>query len=274
MGFYLNKKNNMIISARLFLMFLLVVVHDQLVYGQNGCFTTCLASAQHERDGPQDGRLQGPPGKRGPNGLAGIKGEKGEAAEFHSDAKSLAKLTTKFENLLTLTTKLESQLNQIANTCSVRAAGIEHSAIIEDRQLTVSSRFSYGGRYEPRHSRLHSAAGDGRGWLMDKPYKIGEWIQVDLKIDRKVHGVATQGCSIYDEYVTTYLVQFRGNGWQKFNTITNDEEGNAKIFNGNVAGDSSVVRNNFDEAITARYVRISPLTWHVHPYIRWEVYIS
>jgi len=88
---------------------------------------------------PQKGPLQGPRGITGPEGprgrtgkiglpgfpgmkgergpgFAGMKGEKGEAGKFHSDAEALASLATKYENLLNLTMKLESQLNCIAGT--------------------------------------------------------------------------------------------------------------------------------------------------------------
>merc|ERR1739838_16851 len=73
--------------------------------------------------------------------------------------------------------------------CSVRAAGIEDSAIIDERQLTASSY--YTSVYEPRHGRLHSTT--GYGWLMSHPYRVGDWLQIDLENNHRIFGVATQG---------------------------------------------------------------------------------
>merc|ERR1739838_1103000 len=197
-----------------------------------------------------------------------MKGEKGEAGEFHSDAEALASLATKYENLLNRTMKLESQLNYMA-TCSVRAAGIEYSAIIEDRQLTSSSQYPVSD-CEPRDGRLHSTT--GYGWLMSQPYRVGEWLQVDLESNRKILGVATQGRRGHSCcYTKTFKLEYKTEEQQSFDTIS-DDEGNVKIFNGNVDNDS-VMKNNLYQPITARFVRISPLTWHGAPVIRWELYL-
>ena len=62
-------------------------------------------------------------------------------------------------------------INQIIcqpTACSVHAAGIESSAIIEEHQLTASSRHPHSV-YEPRDGRLHSTT--GAGWLMSHPYR-------------------------------------------------------------------------------------------------------
>jgi len=154
-------------------------------------------------------------------------------------------------------------------TCSVSAAGIEDSSIIEDGQLTSSSGYPYS-LYAPRYARLHSTT--GWGWLMIVPYKVGEWLQVDLENNRRIFGVATQGtrdnpCC----YTKTYKLQYKKEGQQSFETYK-DDGGNVKIFNGNVDNDS-VVKNNFDEAFTARYIRIFPESWKGNPALRWELYI-
>merc|ERR1739838_499834 len=117
--------------------------------------------------------------------------------------------------------------------CSVRAAGIENSAIIEDHQLTSSSQFPGS---KPRDGRLHSTT--GYGWLMTSPYRVGEWLQVDLESNRKILGVATQGargnsCC----YTKTFKLEYKTEEQQSFDTIR-DDEGNVKIFNGNVDNDS------------------------------------
>merc|ERR1739838_480509 len=156
-----------------------------------------------------------------------------------------------------------------------KPAGIENSAIIEDEQLTSSSQYHYSG-YEPRFGRLHSTT--GYGWLLSYPWRVGEWLQVDLKNNRKVFGVATQGDRVHslgdsfgDCYVTAYVITYKRDGQQSFQTYT-DDKGNAKTFNGNVDNDS-VVKNNFEVPFTARYIRILPLKWEISPTLRWELYV-
>merc|ERR1739838_382255 len=141
--------------------------------------------------------------------------------------------------------------------CSVRAAGIENSAIIEDHQLTSSSHHP-GSNYEPRLGRLHLTT--RYGWVMNYPYRVGEWLQVDLESNRRIFGVATQGRpkSSYG-YVTTYAITYKLDEQQSFETYT-DDKGNTKTFNGNV-DNNSVVKNNFEVPFTARYIRILPQKW-------------
>merc|ERR1739838_437964 len=174
---------------------------------------------------------------------------------------------TEIQTIKNQMSKIISMLEKAA--CSVRAAGIEDSAIIDERQLTSSSHRPHS-YYEPRDGRLHSTT--GYGWLMTSPYRVGEWLQVDLESNRKIFGVATQGargnsCC----YTKTFKLEYKTEEQQSFDTI-GDDEGNVKIFNGNADNDS-VVKNNLDQSITARFVRISPLTWHGAPVIRWELYL-
>merc|ERR1739838_865023 len=168
-----------------------------------------------------------------------------------------------------------STTNLTTNTtpeCSVHAAGIENSAIIEDHHLTSSSRHPYSSDYEPRFGRLNSTT--GLGWLMSPPWRVGEWLQVDLESNRKILGVATQGARGHScFYVTSYQLEVKKEEQQSFDTIR-DDEGNVKIFNGNVAGDANtVVKNILGQPITARFIRISPLSWVSSPYLRWEIYL-
>merc|ERR1739838_700848 len=186
---------------------------------------------------------------------------------------TLSNQKTDVKNIKNQMRKIISMLEKAE--CSVRAAGIENSAIIADHQLTSSSHHP-SSVHEPRRSRLHSTT--GLGWVMSRPwrdtYRVGEWLQVDLESNRKILGVATQGargnsCC----YVTSYQLEVKKEEQQSFDTIR-DDEGNVKIFNGNVAGDAdSVVKNNLGQPITARIIRIIPLTWQVEPDLRWEIYL-
>merc|ERR1739838_1240127 len=191
--------------------------------------------------------------------------------------KQIMELSTALSNQKTDIKNIKNQMSKIISMLekpegSVRAAGIENSAIIEDHQLTSSSHHPSSSAYEPRFGRLHSTT--GHGWLMSFPYRVGEWLQVDLESNRKILGVATQGergdsCC----YVTSYQLEVKKGEQQSFDTIR-DDDGNVKIFNGNVAGDAdTVVKNNLDQPITARFIRIIPLTWQVEPDLRWEIYL-
>merc|ERR1739838_137951 len=193
--------------------------------------------------------------------------------------KQILELSTALSNQKTDMKNIKNQMSKIISMlekaeCSVHAAGIENSAIIADHQLTSSSHYQHSD-HEPRRSRLHSTT--GLGWVMSRPwrdtYRVGEWLQVDLESNRKILGVATQGargnsCC----YTTTYKLEVKKEEQQSFDTIS-DDEGNVKIFNGNVAGDDSVVKNELDQPIIARFVRIFPLTWKDQPAIRWELYL-
>merc|ERR1739838_524553 len=260
MGFYLNKKftdNKLkmrsILMIHLLLLMIYLFVSDGVpIADPPSCFTCCHGQqlGSSPMTSQQASQLQGPRGKQGPNGLTGMKGEKGEAGAFHSDAEALALLTTKYDNLFNITMKLKFQLtyymaNSVPSTatpvtattpeattpltttttpeCSVRTAGIEDSAIIEDRQLTASSQYPHG-YYEPRVGRLHSTT--GYGWLMSYPYRVGEWLQVDLESNRRIFGVATQARRGYSDHVTTYVITYKRDGKPSFQTYT-DDKGNA-----------------------------------------------
>jgi len=151
--------------------------------------------------------------------------------------------------------------------CSVSAAGIGDSAIIEDRQLTASS--SYDSPYGAQKGRIQSTTDPF--WLMSTPYRVGEWLQVDLENNRRIYGVATQGYRLGGTYVKSYQIAFKKDEQLSFEKYK-DDKGNVKVFDGNV-NDHAVLKNNFDEAFTARYVRIFPVRWHGNPALRWEVYI-
>jgi len=185
-----------------------------------------------------------------------------------------AKLDRVMKDLRTLREQMKEMISNDA--CTGSPAGIEDSTIIDDKQLMASSNWLYG-YYKPQSARLRSTTGlyDGRkiGWLMLPPYRVGAWLQVDLKKNRRVFGVATQGAYGEDSYyVRTYKLAYRKDGQGGFKTFT-DEKGNVKVFKGNVEGHESIVKNNFDEAVTARFIRITPLSWWIYPFLRWEVYV-
>jgi hypothetical protein len=83
-----------------------------------------------------------------------------------------------------------------------------------------------------------------------------------------IKAVATQGRGdLYGQWVTSYTV-----------SVSNDAStwtpvGAGFIFTGNVGVGDPVVTNNFAAAVTARYVRIEPVTWHGAVSMRAGVYL-
>jgi len=169
-------------------------------------------------------------------------------------------------------TTTTSPLTTTTAACIESAAGIEDSSIIGDQQLNASSKYS--SNYGPQSGRLHYT--NHVGWLMnskpDGTYIKGEWLQVDLLSDNKILAVATQGGYNQPSYVKTYFIETQKDGQENWDKIT-DDSGDTKIFNGNVDGVNTVVKNYLPQPITARFVRIIPESWENAPYLRWELYL-
>ncbi|XP_028512626.1 uncharacterized protein LOC110231617 isoform X6 [Exaiptasia diaphana] len=146
-------------------------------------------------------------------------------------------------------------------TCTRRKALGMQSKAIRDSQITASS--SYNLRYLPSYGRLNIVLGNG-GWLA-RSNTIGEWIQVDFLQATRITAIATQGTPKYDEWTSTYSLQHSYDG-----TSFRDYEG-GKTLPGN-SDRSTVVKNNLDPAITARYIRLLPKTYNNYMVIRMELY--
>jgi len=87
-----------------------------------------------------------------------------------------------------------------------------------------------------------------------KVNQFGEWIQVDLGKMTEVTGVATQGRQDYNEWVTSYVVQFSRDGSNFINYLA------GKSFAGNNDRDT-VVKQDLKPPVIARYIRLLPKTW-------------
>jgi len=181
-------------------------------------------------------------------------------------------------------TTTTSPLTTTTAACIESAAGIEDSSIIGDQQLNASSMYTammyssdLGGYIStisaPHHGRLHYK--NNTGWMMNtnaNGFVKGEWLQVDLLSDHKILAVATQGGYNQPSYVKTYFIETQKDGQENWDKIT-DDSGDTKIFNGNVDGVNTVVKNYLPQPITARFVRIIPESWENAPYLRWELYL-
>merc|ERR1739838_433324 len=138
-------------------------------------------------------------------------------------SKQKTEIKTMMNNQNTEIKTIKNQMSKIISmlekaACSMRAAGIEDSAIIEDHQLTSSSHLSHS-YYEPRRSRLNSTTGGG--WVMSRPWRVGEWLQVDLESNRKILGVATQGARGHSCcYTKTFKLEYKTEEQQSFDIIS------------------------------------------------------
>ncbi|XP_044162875.1 uncharacterized protein LOC122947546 [Acropora millepora] len=155
-------------------------------------------------------------------------------------------------------------INHSATECN-SALGLEDLRI-QDSQLTAQSYYeslSIGGGKsvdtEPRCARLNN---NNCAWCA--PRGNGQYLQVDLRHDVKITGIATQGFeALSDYYVRRYKVSHSRDGYT-WSTFT-------EVMRGNHDG-RSVVRHNFSSPIYARYIRVRPVTYRYRICMRMELY--
>lgn len=216
----------------------------------------------------------GRPGNIGPRGPTGPKGEPGETSVFNSSAinNELVEFKTKMKNqnkrIVAQNQLLLSVIKELpeirAKVCS---AGMQDGSIELD-QISASSIYHNTANYGLQTSRLNDDV--GCGWLA-KTKLGGDWLQIDLKKDTVLYGIATQGARGPEEWTTTYQVGYKCKDCESFTIISEETgDGNPKLFQGNT-DKNSVVLNDFPDPITARYVRIYPMTYKSWPVIRMDL---
>jgi len=150
-----------------------------------------------------------------------------------------------------------------SNKCN-RALGLEDLRI-EDSQLTAQSHFeslSIGGKSvdtEPKCARLNK---NNCAWCA--PHGNGQYLQVDLRRNFIISGIATQGFeALSDYYVKTYKVSHSRNGhtWSIF----------PEVMRGNHDG-KSVASHTFIRPVYARYIRVYPMAYRYRICMRMELY--
>ncbi|XP_051484251.1 lactadherin isoform X2 [Apus apus] len=147
------------------------------------------------------------------------------------------------------------------------------SHLISDQQITASSVFKTWGidafTWHPHYARLDKT-GKTNAWTALNNGQ-SEWLQIDLRDQKKVTGVVTQGARDFGhiQYVAAYKVAYSDNGtsW----TLYRDGQTNStKIFHGN-SDNYSHKKNVFDVPFYARFVRILPVAWHNRITLRVEL---
>ncbi|NWQ81175.1 MFGM protein, partial [Columbina picui] len=109
------------------------------------------------------------------------------------------------------------------------------------------------------------------GCLWEEPQRALSLCQIDLRDQKKVTGIITQGARDFGhiQYVAAYKVAYSDNGtsW----TLYRDGQTNStKIFHGNT-DNYSHKKNVFDVPFYARFVRILPVAWHNRITLRVEL---
>ncbi|XP_068028701.1 discoidin, CUB and LCCL domain-containing protein 1-like isoform X5 [Anomalospiza imberbis] len=100
----------------------------------------------------------------------------------------------------------------------------------------------------------------GHSWAAE-PGAEAAWLELDLGTRRNVTGIITKGSSEqHDYYVTSYHVSSSrdGKNWRPYRGTSGQED---KVFEGN-ADSQGEVSNTFIPPIIARYIRVTPQSWH------------
>ena len=130
----------------------------------------------------------------------------------------------------------------------------------------ISTSTDWRVDHSPKGCVLKSSAPAGQyshSWCA-RDLNTEQWIQADLGRPRRILSVATQGRADHPQWVRTYKLQYRNSADEAWKRVP-------RTFNGN-NDQNTVVRNSLRaDDITARYVRLSPQTWHNHISLRWDI---
>ncbi|XP_072170354.1 uncharacterized protein [Diadema setosum] len=139
---------------------------------------------------------------------------------------------------------------------------------LTDAQITASS--CWAANHCTDRARLNQPQGGGyTGAWSAKTNDQNQFIQVDLRTLHLVGGVQTQGRNGYDQWVTSFAVQYSLDGLT-WTSALNGIQITSQTFTGNSNRDT-VVTNDFAEPVIARFVRFLPMTWSGHISMRFEV---
>ena len=145
-----------------------------------------------------------------------------------------------------------------------RAALLES---LPDERLTASD--SYSQNHLPPRSRLSTVT---EGYLQDAWAVIADdpqpWIQADFEDIIQIEQVELRPRSEHEQWVTSFKLAVSTDG-STFDFLL-AQNGEERVFKG-PTGMSDFVTKTFNST-RARYIRLYPLTFHVHASLKWEVY--
>ncbi|XP_035690414.1 EGF-like repeat and discoidin I-like domain-containing protein 3 isoform X1 [Branchiostoma floridae] len=139
-----------------------------------------------------------------------------------------------------------------------RPMGLQSGAV-RDAQLSarcIATSPLYAWAFQARLNNASSEATSG-AWVACDANRTGLFLQVDFLKVRNVSGLMTQGQN--GMYTASYQLVYSMDGqrWSMYQ----DEDATTKVFDGNT-DDVGTVTQYFDQGpITARYIRILPLTY-------------
>ncbi|KAK9299061.1 hypothetical protein QLX08_007806 [Tetragonisca angustula] len=133
--------------------------------------------------------------------------------------------------------------------------------LLDRAQLTATTSLSNRG---PKNARLNG----GSAWTASSS-DFGQYLIIDLGQVMNITAVATQGRAVQNEYVMEYIINYGTNGLDYVDY--KEEDGNVKMFKGNVDGDT-IKLNKFEVPIIAQWIRINPTRWRDRISLRLELY--
>ncbi|KAL9961799.1 hypothetical protein ACROYT_G030819 [Oculina patagonica] len=142
--------------------------------------------------------------------------------------------------------------------------GMESRSILDD-QITASLYTNID--HAPFRARLYNQESAG-AWTTGAGQ---HWLQIDLRNDSiRITRVATQGRYSYDQWVTRYQLQY-GHDGANFQYYREQGQTAIKDFSGNTDR-NTVVYQELNPPITARYIRFRPTAWNNFIAMRVELY--
>ncbi|XP_015438051.1 PREDICTED: neurexin-4 isoform X2 [Dufourea novaeangliae] len=133
--------------------------------------------------------------------------------------------------------------------------------LLDRAHLRATSQLPERGPY---NARLNG----GNAWTASSS-DFGQYLIIDLGQVMNITAVATQGRAVQNEYVMEYGISYGTNGLDYVDF--KEEDGNVKMFKGNVDGDT-IKLNKFEVPIIAQWVRINPTRWRDRISLRLELY--
>ncbi|CAH3166775.1 unnamed protein product [Porites evermanni] len=135
---------------------------------------------------------------------------------------------------------------------------------ISDGQISASSQLDVN--HEPSQDRLN-LKGSWSSYANDAK----QWLQIDLGTNPvTVTWVATQGSNHQSQWVINFTLKYSDDG---LNSHLYKQQGQSehKEFVGNT-DENTIVYNELNGSIVARYTRFQPTAWHNHISMRVELY--
>ena len=152
-------------------------------------------------------------------------------------------------------------LAQGVSTTGSEGSGLTANTVLNPPELDRSYSSVYNNS-APGTGYARSMLDSPVSWSPASGFIIGsEYMQIDLGANKTISGVVTQGRYEYPQWVTSYKVEYSANG---INWFWVDSE---NVFTGN-ADQNTKVTSSFNTNVSARYIRVYPVTYNGYPSMR------